>query len=407
MPAILQSVWPGSQHSEKGFVNRSSRSSAFDLASVIPASRVTTGVLRIGVVSFVAHSETRRPAIATGILIVGAISHAFLCVPAIVCRGYPPIDPIWYGVTYVWPISIVISAYFDSIRFGVRRNQLIIYAIATAFFTAGTPVTIVPREMGFEAMLLGTIIFGPFHLVMTFLLEFITQVLYSMGRRLVDRASEKVSVRFSLLALFALSSWIGLIVGIPIGYRSYVKESVNHSAVLRAETDWKTNALIYRDHESAPIDGCTVQYCFDPDTGLELGRPKSDLGFADKYNARINELISQHGIPTYSIKSIIPKPEDLIPLLDSDELDPVDAFPADLTDNIHLMRRGTLSRWGGTSSSSSDSLSIVTPHILMAVDNGVLPVHSKVTDKIVYIRNGPNWVGAFLRDGRMIMSASR
>lgn len=354
-----------------------------------------------------ARSEKRLPEIATGILLVGAISHAFLCGPAIGCRGYPPIDPIWYGVTFIWPIPIVISAYFDSIRFGVRRNQLIIYALVTAFFMAGTVVMVVPRRMSPGEMLLGTIFFGPIHLLITFVLEFIAQMLYSTGRRLVDRTGEIACVTFSLFSLLALFVWIGLFLGIPFGYQSFVKTSVNHSAIQRAEDDWKTNALIYSDHEFAEISGCTVQYEFDPDTGLEIKHRMSDLGFADRYNARINELISLHGIPNYSIKSIIPKPDDLIQLLDSTKMKPVDTFPVDLTDNIHLMRRGTLSRWGGTSTSGSDSLSIVTPHTLMGVGDGVLPVHSRITDRIIYVRNGPDWVGAFLPDGRMIMSASR
>ncbi len=354
-----------------------------------------------------ARSETRRPEIAFGILLVGAISHAFLCGPAIGCRSYPPIEPIWYGVTFIWPIPIVISAYFDSIRFGARRNQLIIYALVTAFFVAGTVVTVVPRRMGPGEMLFGTIFFGPIHLLITFVLEFIAQMLYSMGRRLVDRNGEIVSFTYSLFSLLALFVWIGLILGIPFGYQSFVESSVNHSAMQRADAEWKTNAFIYRDYEFDERGDCTVHYEFDPDTGLQFKHRMADLGFADRYNARINELISLHGIPKYSIKSIIPKPDDLIQLLASTEMESVDTFPVDLTENIHLMRRGTLSRWGGTSTSPSDSLSIVTPHTLMGVGDGVLPVHYKITDQIIYIRNGPDWVGAFLPDGRMIMSASR
>jgi hypothetical protein len=85
----------------------------------------------------------------------------------------------------------------------------------------------------------------------------------------------------------------------------------------------------------------------------------------------------------------------------------VETFPIDLTENIHLMRRGTLTRWGGTSTSGSDSLSIVTPYSMMGSGDGVMPVHTKITKDIIYIRNGPNWIGAFLPDGRMIMSGSR
>jgi len=302
---------------------------------------------------------------------------------------------------------VVISAYFDSVRFSVRRTQLILYALVTAFFMAGTVVMVVPRQMGPGEMLIGTIFFGPLRLLITFVVEFIAQMLYSMGRRLVDRNGQDATFTFSLFSLLALFVWIGLILGIPFGYQSYVKSSINHSAIRRAEDDWKTNALTYRDYEFEEIGDYTVEYEFDPETGLKFQHRMADLGFADRYNARIRELLLLHGIPKYSIKTIMPKPDDLVQLLDSTEMDPVDTFPVDLTENIHLMRRGTLSRWGGTSSSDSDSLSIVTPHTLRGVGDGVLPVHYKITDKIIYIRNGPDWVGAFLPDGRMIMSASR
>jgi hypothetical protein len=355
----------------------------------------------------VARPETRRPEVAAGILVGGAITHALLCGPAIACRGYPPIDPIWYGVTFTWPIPVVISAYFDSMRFGVRRIQLILYALVTAFFMAGTVVMVVPRNMGPGEMLVGTIFFGPLHLLITFVLEFTAQMLYSMGRRLVDRNGQKATSTFSIFSLLALFVWIGLILGIPFGYQSFVKSSVNHSAIRHAEDDWGTNAVIYRDYEFDEIGDCTVQYEFDPETGLQFKHRMADLGFADRYNARIDELLHLHGIPAYSIKSIMPKPEDLVQLLDSSEMDPVDTFSVDLTENIHLMRRGSLTRWGGTSTSGSESLAIVTPHGLMGVGDGVLPVHSKITDEIIYIRNGSDWVGAFLLDGRMIMSASR
>ena len=81
-----------------------------------------------------ARSEPRCAEIASGVLVVGVIAHALLCGPAIGCRGYPPIAPIWYGVTFIWPVAVMISAYFDSTKFANRRKQLIIFALATAFF---------------------------------------------------------------------------------------------------------------------------------------------------------------------------------------------------------------------------------------------------------------------------------
>jgi hypothetical protein len=80
--------------------------------------------------------------------------------------------------------------------------------------------------------------------------------------------------------------------------------SINNAAIERANDDWQTNALIYRDDQFVKIGSCTVQYAFDPETGLQLEHRMSDLGLRDRYNARISELIELHGIPNYSIKSI-------------------------------------------------------------------------------------------------------
>lgn len=352
-------------------------------------------------------SETRRPEIASGVLVVGAVAHALLCAPAIGCRGYPPIAPIWYGVTFIWPVAVLVSAYFDSIRFGSRRKHLIIYALATAFFMAGTMVTVVPRNMGPVEMLFGTIVFGPIHLLITFAVEFAIQFVYSFGRKLVENRNDSPRINFSLFSVFAMFGWIALMLGIPFGYQSLVESNVNNNAIERADLDWKTNALVYREYEMGQIGDVTIDYDFDPETGLEYKHRMSDLGFADRYNARINQLIELHGIPEYSIKNIIPKPVDLAQILDATDLNVVGSFPIDLTENIHLMRRGSFSRWGGTSTSGSDSLSIVTPYMHMGVGDGILAVHYKITDEIIYIRNGPDWVGAFLHDGRMIVSASR
>tara|TARA_R100000789_G_scaffold70446_2_gene65941 strand:+ start:396 stop:1469 length:1074 start_codon:yes stop_codon:yes gene_type:complete len=355
----------------------------------------------------VARSEIRRPELANGILIFGALAHVVLCVPAIGCRGYPPLAPIWYGVTYLWPVAILVSGYFDSIRFETRRKQLIIYALVTAFFSAGTIVLIVPRDMGPGLMLYGSIIFGPLHLMVTFVLEFAIQVFYSIGRNLVDRNENTQRFKFSAFSLLSLFGWIILILGIPLGYKSFVEFSENNFAIECADSHWKTKAYIYLDSQFDQIGDCSIHYGFDPETGLECKPRRADLGFADRYNERINELIERDGIPQYSIKAIIPETAKLIKMLDSNTMDLVENFPIDLTENIHLMRRGSSSRSGATNKSSDDYLSIVTPHISMSVDNCLLPVHTIKDGEIIYICSGSDWIGAFLSDGRMVISVSR
>ena len=134
----------------------------------------------------------------------------------------------------------------------------------------------------------------------------------------------------------------------------------------------------------------------------------SDMGFRDAYNVRIAELIKLHGLPDWSLKEHIPSADDVAALLDSKDLVEISSFPHELTPSIVLMRRGTITRWGSTSSSVSDSLSIVTERSgMIGVGDGVHAVHVRITDPIVVVRNGKTWVAVFHKDGRMIASASR
>lgn len=253
-----------------------------------------------------ARLEFRRPDLAKSILIVGAIAHALLCIPAIDCRGYPPLDPIWYGVTFLWPMAIVISAYFDSIRFGSRWKHLFIYAIVTAFFSAATAVIMVPRQMGLALTLFHTAFLIPVYLLVIYALEYASQFLYSFGRRLDVQTTQSSNLNPSRFSILMLVCWIGLTLGIPIGYRSYEISQNEAFAIWRADQAWLKDAVIFRDWEPQQIDNCSIEYWFDLDTGLELRQWRPDLNFCEVYNARIHELIKQHGIPSYSIRPAIP-----------------------------------------------------------------------------------------------------
>jgi len=261
--------------------------------------------------------------------------------------------------------------------------------------------------MGQIEMFLGTFFFGPLHLLITFTVEFASQSIYSFGRELVESGKSATRANFSVFSILALICWVCLTLGIPLGYQSTIKMSVHNNAVEQANLDWPTNALIFGDHKYEDRDDITVIWNFDSDTGLELSPLRPDLGFREQYNARVTKLIGLHGLPEYSVKPMIPDTDQIIQLLDATDLNSVDSFPHDLTENIHLMRRGSLSRWGSTSYNGSDSLSIVTPKIHTGSGGGNMPVYYKKSANIVFIRNGSNWVGAFLRDGRMIMSVSR
>ena len=241
--------------------------------------------------------EPRRPNFATGILVLGAIGYALLCSPAIGRRGYPPIDPFWLGVTYMWFLPVCVSALFDSVKFPSRRHQLMIYALATAFFYAGTMGGAVPRNMNLLGMLLGTIIYGPFHLIVLFILEYVLQWLYSFGRTLDDVKFQSTRYSFSLFKFFVIISWLCVTIGFPIGYSSLITTFELSYVNERAELEWKTNAYIYRDSEFQHMADATILYDFDLETGFEFKHKTADFRFADAYNRRINQLVEQHGLP--------------------------------------------------------------------------------------------------------------
>src|SRR6187200_62195 len=89
----------------------------------------------------------RREPVSIIILVIGSVVYALLCGPAIVQRGFPPIDPVWTGMTFLWVIPLMISCWFDTYAFESRRIHLCVYAIGTAFINACTVVTIVPKHV--------------------------------------------------------------------------------------------------------------------------------------------------------------------------------------------------------------------------------------------------------------------
>lgn len=354
-----------------------------------------------------AQSIPRRPKLAIAILILGAIVHAGLCGPAIDCRGFPPLDPIWYGITFLWPVPVLISAFFDSDKFGNRRKQLVAYSLVTAFFTAGTTVDVIPRSVDPLWMIMNTIFIGPIHLLITLAVECLAQLFYSFGRQLVEKETANGRFAFSLFSFLCLFSWIGIVLGVPIAYTNSVYEMSRRSAVQKANEDWEHEALVYRDHEPKLLGDCVLEYRFDPETGLKFEESYTKLNFGDFYNERIEELIEEQGLPPYSIQELMPKPSQLIAMLDSTDLDLIDSFPADLNNNISLIREGRFSKWGSDFVGDPDYLSILTPHLNWGGIMGNYPVHTKITDELIFVRDGPHWIGVFLPDGQLIVSVLR
>lgn len=353
----------------------------------------------------------RRPELASSILVGGAVVYGFLCLPAIGQRGYPPIDPVWTGVTFLWIFPIAVSALFDSLWFRSRRVHLVIYALATAFIFSGTIVTVVPRMVNPLETLLGVVLFGPAHLVMGFCVEGVMQLLLWPTRRLVEPEASKEHdgiPRISLLTWMIAHSLICMTIGFPFAFRSLAFASLRARAVAKANADWADGqAVIYRDRSERGAENM-VDYEVDLETGFEIEYGIDHLGFRAAYNQRIAQLVAERGLPAWSIKRFIPSEAKLRAMLDSTEMVEVTSFPYDVTANIALMRRGTLTRWGSTMSSGGDELSIVTkPGTIKGVGAGTAPVHVKLDGEVIYVRNGSDWLGAFHQNGTFLGSATR
>jgi hypothetical protein len=202
---------------------------------------------------------------------------------------------------------------------------------------------------------------------------------------------------------------ICLTIGFPFAYRSLVIRAERSRGLALADEQWASgDAVVFCTPDDLSDEDAAVEFGVDPATGLQRRPKRPDFGFKDAYNARIAELISLHGVPSWSLKKYIPTADDVVALLDSKDLKEITEFPHQLTASIVLMRRGTVT-WGNTTyGSGDDSLSIVSERAgVMSVGDGVHRVYARVDDPIVVIRNGKTWVGIFHKDGRMIASASR
>jgi hypothetical protein len=358
----------------------------------------------------------RRESLSIAILLVGGFGYLLVCGPAIGQRGFPPIDPIWTSMTFLWPIPLLLSCWFDSWSFGSRRTALWSYALGTAFVDSGTPVWIVPK-LGIDpvAMAIATIIFyGPVHVAVTFGLEAIVQSVLGKWRTVIapDETADDVNrPRFSLLAWFYCFTVICVGIGFPFAFRHLVFFSKHHRATVQAEADWSAGtAAVYRDPEAINFPGGWMVYEIDRETGLPARRQFVSEVYAKAYNRRIMQLLNEES--TASRRSIdLPSPDELVALLDSSDLREVTEFPYEVTPNIVVFRRGTISRWGHTASNLSDALSITTKTGgVMGVGNGVQPVFVGSIcgyPELIVIRNGTNWAGVFRHDGQAVASVSR
>jgi hypothetical protein len=357
----------------------------------------------------------RRETASVASLFIGGITYTLLCGPAIGQRGYPPLDPIWTAVTFLWIVPLLVSCWFDSWSHPRRKIHLMVYAVATAFVDSATPVNIVPKFISlFEVILTTALLYGPYHLVVTFLIEAIVQGILGMWRSVAAETTvSEWRPRFSLLAVMYFCTIICITIGLPIGFRTFAFQMSQARGKDVAEREWLAGKpSIYVRNDPFEVKGVLIEYEIDRETALWIRRPFKDSEFAKSYNKRMKELLHQDDGTLSALKESIPTPEQMVDSLDSSDMEEVTEFPHEITPSIIVFRRGTISRWGSTVSSDSDDLSIAAEGGgSMGIGGGIQPVFvglDQPTKGLVTIRNGNSWVGIFrMKDGRRIAWASR
>jgi hypothetical protein len=337
---------------------------------------------------------------------IGAMVYAMLCTPAINQRGFPPIDPVWTAVTFLWISPILLAAVLDPRPFRLRMRGLAIYCVATAFFDAAALVMVVPKHVTLLGTIMETVfMMGPYHLIVGFTVAGIANLLRSASRKLIGIRLEGATKWIRWIAF----SGIGVAtVAFPFGFRVFYFADLQNRGRNQAEDDWAHGrAVIYSDQHP---DTGPVMHNFDPATGLKYKHKWPESEFSKAYNHRVAEFLAQ-GIPSWSMQAQLVPDDELLKMLDSSEMTEVKEFPHEVNENIVLFRRGTLSRWGGTMSSQSDSLSIgVKPGGLIGVGGEAEPAYvgrSIEYPNVIFIRSGRSWIGAFHESGEQLSSASR
>jgi hypothetical protein len=357
----------------------------------------------------------RRQGESLAILAIGGIIYFLLCGPSITQRGFPPLPPIWWAMTFVWVFPLLFSCWFDSWSFRSRIYHLCLYAVGTGLIDAATAVIMVPKSIDPFTVLIETVVFyGPVHVAVTFAIEALVQGTLGRWRRFYREDEfdgyQSRSPSFSLLGAFYFFTVLCITVGFPFAFDSFVTSSKRSWARQKAESDWREGAAyVYGEPEEIYVGDARVEYEVDRQLGLRIRRQFVTDVYAEAYNHRITELSNARVHSGRNLDNI-PSPQQLFALLDSTDLQEVTTFPHDVTPEIVVFRKGTITRWGSTATSSSDALSIATRNRIHGVGNGaqrVLVGPIPGYQDLVAIRNGTTWVGIFEKDGSQIASVSR
>ncbi len=267
------------------------------------------------------------------ILIVGALAYATLCMPAISQRGYPPIDPFWTAIPFLWPLPLILSAIFNSQSDRIRLRAVSIYAIATAFFDSGTFITVVQNHVNPLGMLVFTVLgVGPFHLLVAYILEFLTQIIRAYTLKLLSTHHVwRTVLKWSIAGIILIGT-----IAAPFAYRGVVFADSRQRARQQAEQNWQERKVYVFKRSFSDLRGnVLLESEFDVETGFPCQRRPRFFGFEQEYNQRVTELIAERGYPEWSMKDDFRSMEVVPNLFNSKEMKAVE-FPYEMNAGVNL-----------------------------------------------------------------------
>jgi hypothetical protein len=335
----------------------------------------------------------------TNVLIMGGFLYIVLCGPAITQRGFPPLDPAWTAMTYLWFFPIVLSTAVARPPFRRYLQELAAYCLVTALFNAAAVVVDVPKVIDLTTTLLMTLIFfAPLHLVVGLLVVGIAAGLRAIGRRVAPRLSPAMAngVRNGVVG-----SIVVLAIAFPFAYREWTFLVERVHARTQAEEEW--NAGVAGLYEQPSVD--RVEHQYDPATGLKYRDQWHETRFSKAYNRRVRQLLAEQGVPEWSMKKYLVPDNELLALLDADDFETVITFPHKVNANIVLIRGGE----GEAGSTEKEALLVAAKEsgVIRTRGDGVASVGRRPENPgVIFIRNGRKWIGAFHESGRLLSSAA-
>ncbi len=350
------------------------------------------------------YAPPQRPFIAPRLttlvcLVIGLILYWVLCGPAINQRGYPPLDAWWMGMIWLWIFPPILTALVEPKNL-IRFLFLALYAIATAWVEARTVVDSVPRSIDLHMSVLRTIFhFGPIHLAVVIIAEFIAQlVINRTGCSVIIIGYEKRRMRPIWKTWFAAILVIFCAVATPWTYAAWDRARLQRWGVQQADQDWADRkSSIYQNMTLEPqaVDRrITVFTQYDRSTGLKT---QFDMlgGYGQAYNEETLRLIATKGKPSWAFKGDFVPPDVVAAVFLHGKLSIATTLPFNPTPDIAVSYTTGLVVKG-----HFDSMQDQLP--------STLPVYcGRVTDipSIIFIKHGNQLMWVMTDDGRILLYA--